>query len=286
MLHGAGIDPAELDAANGPVTWTRIKEIATALNVKGPDGNYTQMGFIPWVNQGWHYTYGFSWGGEFFDQEACEVTPDNPQVVEAFQWVYDYCAELGPQQVSAFGTPTMQPGFPPQQHPFMLGTLAMEITGDWVINQLRNYAPDLDYGITFIPVPNEGDEPSTWAGGWSMAMPQGAKEPEAAYQFMQWMAGEPGQRIYTKDSSHLPTYEALLEDASLFDERHLFFSEQLLPIAKNRPPLPVGAKYWDELTNAWQSVYLNEEEPEAALAAVKERVQSQLQRFCPVEIAE
>ncbi len=286
MVQEAGFDPAELDAANGPVTWARIKEIATALNVKGSDGNYTQMGFIPWVNQGWHYTYGFSWGGEFFDQEACEVTPDNPQVVEAFQWVYDYCAELGPQQVSAFGSPTMQPGFPPQQHPFILGTLAMQITGDWMINQLRNYAADMDYGITFIPVPNEGDEPSTWAGGWSMAMPQGAKEPEAAFTFMQWMAGEAGQRIYTKESSHLPTWEALLEDKSLFDERHLFFSEELLPIAKNRPPLPVGAKYWDELTSAWQAVYLNEEEPEAALAAVKERVQSQLQRFCPVEIAE
>ena len=80
---------------------------------------------------------------------------------------------------------------------------------------------------------------------------------------MRWFSGEEGQRIYTKESQHLPTIEALLQEADLFEERHRFFSEQLLPIAKNRPPLPVGAKYWDELTVAWQKTYLDQEEPAA-----------------------
>jgi multiple sugar transport system substrate-binding protein len=83
----------------------------------------------------------------------------------------------------------------------------------------------------------------------------------------------------------LPTIITLLDDADLFDERHLFFAEQLLPTAKNRPPLPVGARYWDELTSAWERIYLNEEEPATALAAVKERVQPDLQGFCPIDIA-
>jgi multiple sugar transport system substrate-binding protein len=49
--------------------------------------------------------------------------------------------------------------------------------------------------------------------------------------------------------------------------------------------LPVGARYWDELTSAWEKIYLNEEEPAAALATVKERVQPDLQGFCPIDIA-
>jgi len=175
-----------------------------------------------------------------------------------------------------------QPGFPAQQHAFVIGTLGMHITGDWMIRQMALYAPNTDYGITYIPVPKAGDQPSTWAGGWSVVMPEGAKQPEEAAQFMTWFAGPDGQRIYAKETAHLPTITALLEETDLFDERHRFFSEQLLPIAKNRPPLPVGAKYWDELTQAWQRIYLNEEEPAEALATVKERVQSDLQRFCPV----
>lgn len=286
MMEAAGVDVADLDPANGPVTWSRLEEIANQFNEQDANGNYTKMGFIPWLNQGWHYTYGFSFGGEFFDEAACEVTPDHEQIVAAFTWVQDYCEALGFQEVSAFGSPSMQPGAPPQEHPFIVGNLAMQITGDWMINQLATYAPDMDYGITFIPVPNEGDEPSTWAGGWSVAMPQGAKNPEGAAEFMQYIGGEEGQRTYATESKHLPTILSLLEEEDIFDERHKFFSEELLPIAKNRPPLPVGALYWDELTAAWQATYLGEAEPAEALATVKERVQAQIEAggFCPIEI--
>lgn len=284
MMEAAGVDTSELEPSNGPLTWARIQELANMFNEKDSNGNYTKMGFIPWLNQGWHYTYGFSWGGEFFDEAACEVTPNADPIVEAFTWVQDYVNELGAQEVSAFGSPSMQPGAPPQENPFVVGNLAMMITGDWMINQMATYAPDTEYGITFIGVPNEGDEPSTWAGGWSMAMPQGAKNPEGAAEFMQYMAGEPGQRTYATESKHLPTILTLLEEEDIFDERHKFFSEELLPVAKNRPPLPVGALYWDELTVAWQSTYLGEAEPQEALDTVKERVQAQLERFCPVEI--
>ena len=48
----------------------------------------------------------------------------------------------------------------------------------------------------------------------------------------------------------------------------------------------MGARYWDELTTAWERVYLNEEEPAAALASVKGRVQPDLDRFCPIEASE
>lgn len=283
MLQAAGVDPAELDSANGPVTWSRVQEIANGLNVMDDNGNYTQMGFIPWLNQGWHYTYGFSWGGQFFNQEACEVSPDDPKIVEAFNWVQDYCEALDANKVSAFGTPSMVPGFDASQHPFHVGTLAMQITGDWEIKQMEAYAPDTDYGITWMPVPNAGDNSTTWAGGWSVVIPQGAKHVEDAWAFMQWFAGEPGQRIYTQESKHMPTYEALLSDQEIYSERHQFFTE-LLPTAKNRPPLPVGAKYWDELTVAWQKTYLNEGEPAELLAQAKERVNGDLQGYCPITL--
>ncbi|MGH2598844.1 MAG: extracellular solute-binding protein, partial [Dehalococcoidia bacterium] len=150
MLTEAGIDPEEFAPAAGPLTWTRVAEIAANFDVKDSSGNFTRMGFVPWASQGHAYTWGFSYGGTFFDEAACAVTPDDPKIVEAFQWVYDYCAALGPQQVSAFGSPSMERGFPPQEHPFIQGRLAMQITGNWVTKHMEIYAPDADYGITYI----------------------------------------------------------------------------------------------------------------------------------------
>lgn len=300
MLQSVGVDPAEFDQANGPLTWTRVAEVANMLNKQDSNGNYSQMGFIPWVNQGWHYTFGFSWGGSFFDAASCEVTPDDPKIVEALQWVQDYCNALDANKVSAFGSPTMQPGFPAQQHPFILQTLAMEITGDWQIATQAQYAPDMDYGITWMPVPDalastpaagaaaatpmtgNGGNSTTWAGGWSLVMPQGAKNPEPAWTFMKWFAGPEGQALYAKGTSHLPTLTALLSDTSLFDERHQFFA-QLLPTAKSRPALPVGGLYWDELSAAYQKIYLDQTPAADALAAVKDTVNAKLKGFCPLQ---
>jgi len=276
-----GADADKLDPANGPVTWDTVAEIAAKLNVQDANGNYTQVGFIPYLNQGWHYTYGFSWGGSFFDWAACQVTPDDAKIVDAFTWVQNYCVGLDAAKLYSFGGPSDQPGFDPAQHPFHVGTLAMQITGDWEIGQMKLYAPNTEYGITYIPVPTAGMDSSTWAGGWSLTIPQGAKNVDGAWEAIKWMCGEDGGRIYTKNSEHLPTWASLLNEGDLFEERHKFFVD-LLPTAKSRPPLPVGAKYWDELTVAWQKTYLNQGKPADLLKDTKDRVNGDLQRFCPI----
>lgn len=287
MLQDAGIDPEELDLVNGAITFARLTEIANSLNETDQDGNFSRMGFVPYTHQGWHYTYGFAFGGIFFDEAACEVTPDEAGVVAGHQWLYDYTAALDPGKVNAFAGPyAATVTVPEEQDLFVTERVAFCITGDWFLNTMAEFAPDLDYGMTIIPVPESGGESTTWAGGWSLVIPQGAQNPEGAWAFMQYAAGEPGQRVYTTETAHLPTINTLLEEDDLFiDERHLFFARDLLPTAKNRPPLPVGARYWDELTTAWEKVYLNQEEPATALATARERVQPDLQGFCPIEIA-
>jgi ABC-type glycerol-3-phosphate transport system substrate-binding protein len=122
---------------------------------------------------------------------------------------------------------------------------------------------------------------TTWAGGWSIVIPEGAENAEDAWTALQWIAGEPGQRIYAQEERALPTFEALLSDAELFPDNFAFFAEAL-PTARNRPPLPVGSRYWDELTIAWQKTYLNEEDPASALATAKSNTNSDLQRYCPI----
>ncbi len=279
ILSEAGIDPAEFDPGNGPITLTRLKEIATQLNQENAQGNYTRLGFVPWFDQGWHYTWGYDFGGSFFDAEACQVTPDDPNIVQAFTFIQDWAKTFGVGKIQTFVSSYNRPEAPPQQHPFITGRIPLMVSGDWFVASMARYAPDADYGITYIPVPEEGDKPSTWSAGWSVVMPQGAKEPEAAYTFMRYFAGEEGQRIYTRETQHFPTWASLLEEANLYDARHAFFND-LLADSKSLALVPVGALYWDELTSAQESVYLDQVTPAAALSAVKARVQAQLQPYC------
>lgn len=101
-------------------------------------------------------------------------------------------------------------------------------------------------------MPKEGDRPATWSGGWSLVIPKGAKNPQEAWQAMRYMPCPPGQEYYTTSTVHLPTWKALVHDhdKGLYDPNHAIFVDRFLPITESRPPLPVGAKYWDELLSA------------------------------------
>jgi len=282
MIQSVGVDPAEFDASKGAPTWDRVAEVGNMLNKQDSNGNYTQVGFVPWNGQGWHYTFGFSFGGNFFDYTNCSVSPDDAPIVAAFQWAQDYCKALDANKLFAFGQDGSQiASFPTQQEMFYIGTQAFFITGDWAIQQIKDISPNLNYGITYIPVPKTGDQSQTWAGGWSTVIPQGAKNVDGAWTAMQWISGEPGSRLYSQQSAHLSTLSSLVGDPDLFGGEHAFFSN-LLPTAKNRPPLPVGSEYWTELTTAWQSNYLGQGAPADLLKTAKDRVNADLQQYCPV----
>jgi len=283
LLTEAGVDLAPYDSANGPMTFDAFAESIAAVDVDGGD-NFDQLGFVPYFGQGWHYTYGFSYFGEFFDYEACQVTPDNENVLKGWQWVYDYTNRYGADKMYAFAQNAMRNGSAPTDSPFVQGRLGSMINGNWMFQNFATYQPDDDIGYTYIPVPADGDESVTWAGGWSGVVPQGAKNPEGGYEFVKYLCGPDGSRTYVELNGNLPVLRELLEDPSLFTEDLQWFVDNLFPTTKNRPPLPVGARYWSEMTDAWQAVYLNTSEPAAAADQAKQATQGDLDAgsFCPV----
>jgi len=283
MLKAAGADLEAWDPKNGPMVWDDVKKVANSLN-KQEGGNYSQVGFVPYFAQGMHYTWGFDFGGDFFDYDKCQVTPDNEKVLQASQYVYDYAKELDAQKLYAFIQNGMRDGAPPTDSPFIQKRLAMYITGNWEFANFKKYIPDVNVGYTYIPVPTKGMKSTTWAGGWSGVVPQGAKNAEGGFAFVQYLCGPEGSRTYTQMNNNLPVLKELLKDPTLFDENLKWFVDNLFPTTRNRPPLPVGAKYWTELQTAWQAIYLNQTDPKSAMEQAKQNTQTDLDAggFCPV----
>jgi len=155
MLTDAKVDLEAWDPANGPMVWDDVKEALAPLN-KDDGTNFSQVGIVPYVFQGMHYTWGFDWGGDFFDYDKCEVTPDNPKVLEASQWVYDFAKELGAEKLYAFIQNAIRVGASPTDSPFMQNRMGAMINGNWMFQQFKTYIPDVEVGYTYIPVPTAG----------------------------------------------------------------------------------------------------------------------------------
>ena len=281
ILRDAGIDLSEFDPAHGPIFPERFKEIALKLNQTDASGAYTRLGFVPWLEQGWGYTWGFAFGGSFFDFKNCKVTATDPGVVNGYQFLYDFAKALDPQKARTFVDTYWQwPSngtLPDAQMPFFTGKVAFVIDGNWLFATMKTVAPNLEYGVTYIPAPN--GLKTSWSGGWSVVIPKGSKNVEAAYQLLRYETGEEGQTALLKEASALPTLKSLQQRKDLFPpEGDLFLSLQ--PVSKSRPPVPVGGLYWDQLKNAEEAVITNSQTPEAALKAVVDAVQPQMDRFC------
>lgn len=283
LLQQAGFNLNEMDIKNGPITIDRMRQINQKLNVVASNGNYTRVGVVPWFDQGEGYTWGFDYGGTFANFKQCKLTPTNHGVVEGYSFIYDWAKEFNPGKLASFISAYAPKNAPPSTYPFFKGQMAMAVTGDWQIAAIKEYVPSLDYGITYIPVPKAGDKPTTWSGGFSMVMPQGAKNAAGAWEFMHYACGQAGQRYYTANTSHMPTWKSLLQNKSLFNAEHELMVKHLLPITRSRPPLPVGAKYWDELQTAEQEMELGTKQPTPALQAVGAAVNPQMQRYCPLK---
>lgn len=281
LLKEAGVDLSEFDPAKGSIDPQRFKEIAFKLNKTDSSGAYTRIGFVPWLEQGWGYTWGYAFGGSFFDFANCKVTATDPGVVKGYQFVYDWAKALDPQKARTFVDTYWQwPSvgtLPDSQMPFFTGKVAFVISGNWVFSTMKDAAPNLDYGVTYIPAPS--GQKTSWSGGWSLAILQGSKNIEAAYQLLRFVAGEEGQTLLAKEASSLPTMKSLLQRKDLYAPEYEFFLN-LLPVSKSRPPIPVGALYWDKLKEALEAVMTNSQTPEAALKAVVGEVQPQMDRYC------
>ena len=264
---------AGLDPEAPPATIDELNQVITKLTKRISERRFDRLGLIPWMGQGWHYTWGWAFGGEFYDDANRQLTCNDPAIVESFAWQQEIAEQYGIAAIqgfaSAFGSEA--------QDPFIAGKISMIIDGDWKIAGLKRFGPDVEYGIGNIPV-KPGVGPTTWAGGWALAVPRGAKNADGGFEFARFASGPVGQEIYTRDTSHLPTLKALVERADLFaDDGHDVFLAGL-PFARSRPALPVGALLWDELTAARDYVINGDKTPQKALDDVVERVQPELEK--------
>jgi len=256
-----------------PRTIAELGAAAHALTTM--DGNrFEQVGFIPWQNAGRPlYTWGWSFGGEFWDSENNVMTLDDPQIIAAAEWIVEFARGFG---ITNFVE--MSLGFGAgAEDPFVSEFLAMAVRGNFDIGNLAQFAPDLNYGIAPIPSLVEGEN-ITWAGGWAFVIPRGASHQEDSLDFMMFAMSEEAQimnlELHTTLAVHDSVNMMFYADDPLYET---FLS--LLPYARIRPPIPIGQMVWDGLIRVLENSIHEMGEPADLLRALNQEMNEELRRF-------
>lgn len=180
---------AGLDPENPPRT---IEELETAFNRlirHGQDG-LVQFPIIMWDVYGptnTLLTWSWAFGGEFADPNTGELIFDHPKTIEALEWLDRYYQQYAGDVAALM----VQTGVDTPLELFINERLAMIPTHSGGVAEILNANPNIEIGITVLPHdPATGMDP-TWIGGWALAIPKGASNPELAWELVKELTATP-----------------------------------------------------------------------------------------------
>jgi len=300
-LRAAGLDPTR-----PPQTWSEVLAYSRVLTEKNADGTLKVAGWVPNYGNTWLYLFAFQMNAKFLSEDGKTCTLHSPEAEKALEFMVEGYEILGGYDNAKRFTDSFVGA---ENDPLINDRIAMKVDGDWILNTLSRYAPDLDFGVAPPPVPddrfhrrgafaNEKDVFITWQGGFSYAIPTGSKNAEGAWQLIKFMCSQEGRMIEARAQAawevqrgreFIPRIKATrAANEALFAEfkpkmpnyaaalrEHIRMSEY----GRVRPPTMVGQLLWDEHVRALEFACRKEKTPAEALRDGQAVVQRELNNY-------
>jgi len=299
LFREAGLDPNK-----PPQTWDELLDYSKKLTQYRKDGGFERVGFIPNFGNSWLYLYSWQNGGEFMSTDGRKCTMNNRYSVDSLKYMTSvYDALKGVEGINSFSS-----GFKANElDPFLTGLVAMKIDGNWFLDGIARYGPDLDFAVAPAPIPRERFEGKgrfagqpkfiTWSGGFSLAIPRGAKHVEESWSFVKWMVSPEAARIssraqrkynLSKGRPYVPGMTANVKiNEIIFREFAPKLSKYRVPmrlfldlmqVSKYRPVTFVGQRLWDEHVKAFDYATRHKQTPRQAMDERTAIVQKELDK--------
>jgi ABC-type glycerol-3-phosphate transport system substrate-binding protein len=146
------------------------------------------------------------------------------------------------------------------------------------LNDVARYAPDLDFGLTFIPAPPDGEQKSSWVGGWCVGIPRGCRNPEMAWEFIRFMGHSPeGTALVGRNQGVLPGMRRSPYFREVAGQKYYGEYVRILEESRHqRPVMPAQALYMREMQRAVEATVFGQKTAAQALADARKNVQSEL----------
>lgn len=276
MLREAGLDPSR-----PPRTLAELDAAGAKLYRDDARGKLDRVGFLP---TGLHH-WGIVFGGEFYDPVRKRITANHPRIVQALEWMVSYSRRYDINKIVSFQaglTHTIG-----DTYPFIGQKFAMLVDGQWRVEDMRKFAPTMEYQAVPIPYPPFGRPKASWVNGNFMIIPRGARHPREALEFAKFWSGWRNEAVGAEIATwggwipaspaltRQPAYRAYLKRNPRF---RTFLDVAGSPNVRITPVIPVQAFYWDRLQAAEEAALRLQKSPQEALDQVTREVQRELEK--------
>jgi multiple sugar transport system substrate-binding protein len=255
-----------------PTTWQELKKVGLEAADKA--------GIEPFVGQGAQYEgmvvnyleYYWSAGGELFNEDGSEVVFDDQKALQALEYMRD-SVEDG-FYAAGFNTMAEEEA----RNEFQSGNAVFMRNWPYAYALMNDEKQSKVAGkFDIAPLPTfTGQGTISALGGFNNAVNAFSDNKEAAKDFVLWAATDPEvQKTLATKASLPPVAESVYDELSN-DPVYALLAE-VLPEAKPRPPAPQWNNISVEIQQQVFPAYNGQKEPEAAVRAVHDFLESTIQ---------
>ncbi|MED1201800.1 ABC transporter substrate-binding protein [Heyndrickxia acidicola] len=258
--------------ANPPQTMQELKADADKLSIVDKKGNLERIGLWPEQDP---TMYMFSFDGSIWDPAKKEITPDNPGFKATVQFYKDMWDKYGSSNLDRYGSGLGN--YASAQNPFFTGQAAMAFDGEWLTTFVKEYAPNLNYGV--VPIPYDESHPDAKNAGYinvgALYIPKGSKHPQEAWEFLKWLTSKAQMVKLATSLGNLAPRKSALNDPSF--KRVPGFTEFLKysqgPKMSMQPQVPFLNDYLAEISTEYDAILRGKTSVDSGLKAIKDKIQ-------------
>ncbi len=258
---------ADAGIAAPPTTMSELQADIAKLTKVDASGNITQLG----MRSPDYVTLAYSFGGNWYDSSGNPTPDDTGNLAALHFWVDNVIKKYGADAIKKFESGYGE--YASAQSPFYTGKVAMTLDGEWQPVFIKQYAPNLDWGVVAIPYP---DNQSNLAGATQLTssmffIPKNAPHKQEAWEFLKYLTAPEAMTQFSHALGNLPARTSLLGDPAYNDlpQFSVWLDSLKSPNLRIFASLPSTAQYQKDLTDEFQLIANLQDSPEDGMAKVK-----------------
>lgn len=212
--------------------------------------------------------YLFALGGDFVDDEW-SVTLDSPEGRRAMELYVENIQNAAPTGALNFNLDDTY-------RVMCQGAAWSMVTYWWMLPQVDNAeeCPDVAGNVALVGMPGDGGV----AGGWGWGIPSNAEDPDAAWQFIEWVES-PEIVIERALRGHAPTRADAFSNPQVL-ERYPYYAEvaQIVEASQSVPLFPFTAQMEEDVGREISAAAAGEKDPGQAVEGAARALEALLQR--------
>ncbi|MFC5587130.1 ABC transporter substrate-binding protein [Nitratireductor kimnyeongensis] len=247
-----------------PDTWDELAEAAKKIGALGDDiAGFGLQGKEIETDVYFYYAF-WAYGGQLVEEDGTSGldTDAGYKAAEMYKSLID--ASATQPGVTSYSREDVQ-------NLFKQGKVGMMITAPFLSNQIKEEAPDLEYGVAAIPAGPDGER-GTYGVTDSIIMFENSQNKDLAWKFLDQLFTTEWRAKFTSGEGFLPVNPEVAAQPAFADNADLKAFTALLPDARFAPVIAGWEEIAAATSDAVQTIYLGNGEPKATLDAAAEEI--------------